>query len=81
MRSTHRRSRLVARAIVLAIVLLAGDAAAERVRTTDATKVFKRTGEQSAIVTRVKKGTTLQVIATQGRWLKVRVNGRTGWQG
>ena len=79
MRAFVPASRSVARAIALAVVLLAGDAAAEKVRTTAATKVFKRTGEQSAIVTRVKAGTTLQVIATQGRWLKVRVNGRTGW--
>ena len=63
----------------LAIVLAAGTAAAERVRTTGTTKVYKRTGEQSAVVTRVREGTTLDVIATSGRWLKVRANGRTGW--
>jgi hypothetical protein len=66
-------------AVALATVLAAGGAAAERVRTTGPTKVYKRTGEQSAVVTRVREGTTLQVIATSGRWLKVRVNGRTGW--
>src|SRR4051812_40385036 len=66
-------------AVVVLLMVLAGAAAAERVRTTGSTKVFKRTGEQSAVVTRVSKGTTLQVVATSGRWLKVRVNGRTGW--
>ena len=69
----------IAVAVVAALVLTAGDARAERVRTTESTKVYKRTGEQSDVVTRVAKGTTLQVVATQGRWLKVRVNGRTGW--
>lgn len=63
----------------VAILAVAGSAAAERVRTTGSTKVYKRTGEQSAVITRVREGTTLEVIATSGRWLKVRANGRTGW--
>ncbi len=65
--------------VLIALVLSAGTAAAERVRTTRSTKVFKRTGEQSEVVTKVAKGKTLNVVAKQGRWLKVRVNGRTGW--
>ena len=65
--------------VLIALVLSAGTAAAERVRTTKSTKVFKRTGEQSEVVTKVAKGKTLNVVAKQGRWLKVRVNGRTGW--
>ncbi len=63
----------------LLMVLVAPLASAERVKTTRATKVMKRPGEQSAVVTRVKSGRTLTVIAKQGRWMKVRVNGRTGW--
>ena len=63
----------------LLMVLVAPLASAERVKTTRTTKVMKRPGEQSAVVTRVKSGRTLTVIAKQGRWMKVRVNGRTGW--
>lgn len=65
--------------VLLALVLAAGTAAAERVRTTKSTKVYKRTGEQSEVLTKVGSGKTLDVVAKQGRWLKVRVNGRTGW--
>jgi SH3-like domain-containing protein len=61
------------------VALTAGTSWAERVRTTKSTKVYKRTGEQSGVVTKVAKGKTLDVISKQGRWLKVRVNGRTGW--
>jgi uncharacterized protein YgiM (DUF1202 family) len=63
----------------LLMVLGVSLASAERVRTTQTTKVMKRPGEKSAVVTRVQKGRTLTVIATEGRWFKVRVNGRTGW--
>lgn len=63
----------------LLMVLVVPLASAERVKTTRTTKVMKRPGEQSAVVTRVKSGRTLTVIAKQGRWMKVRVNGRTGW--
>jgi uncharacterized protein YgiM (DUF1202 family) len=63
----------------LLMVLVVPFAAADRVKTTQTTKVMKRPGEKSAVVTRVKAGRTLTVIATQGRWMKVRVNGRTGW--
>jgi uncharacterized protein YgiM (DUF1202 family) len=56
-----------------------GAAHAERVRTTGPTKVFKGTGERSGVITKIASGKTLSVLNTQGRWLKVRVNGRTGW--
>jgi uncharacterized protein YgiM (DUF1202 family) len=70
------------RRLVLAlagVAALAGGAAAERVQTTDTTKVYREIGEQSAVVTKVAEGTTLTVLKRDGRWLKVRVNGRTGW--
>src|SRR5688500_171701 len=63
----------------LLMVLGVPFASADRVKTTQTTKVMKRPGEKSAVVTRVKAGRTLTVIATEGRWMKVRVNGRTGW--
>jgi len=63
----------------LFMVLGISFASAERVRTTQTTKVMKRPGEKSAVVTRVQKGRTLTVIASEGRWFKVRINGRTGW--
>ncbi|MBL8625463.1 MAG: SH3 domain-containing protein [Myxococcales bacterium] len=62
-----------------ATLLVIGHADAERVRTTDTVKVYRDTGEQSGVITKVAEGTTLTVLKTDGRWLKVRVNGRTGW--
>src|SRR5687768_17431575 len=74
------RTNLLSMAIAgLLMVLVVPLASAERVKTTQSTKVMKRPGEDQAVVTRVKKGRTLTVIAKQGRWMKVRVNGRTGW--
>jgi uncharacterized protein YgiM (DUF1202 family) len=63
----------------LLMVLVLPSALAERVKTTQTTKVMKRPGEKSAVITRIEKGRTLTVIAKDGRWMKVRVNGRTGW--
>jgi len=77
--AARARWLLAACVVVVVGLVTAGTASAERVRTTRTTKVYKRTGEQSGVVTKVGKGKTLTVIATQGRWLKVRANGRTGW--
>ncbi len=52
---------------------------AESVRTTKKTRVMARPGERSRVVTRVHSGTTLAVLSREGRWIKVRANGRTGW--
>jgi len=52
---------------------------AESVRTTKKTRVLARPGEKSRVVTRVRSGTTLAVLSREGRWIKVRANGRTGW--
>jgi len=63
----------------LAVFVLGATAHAESVRTTHTTKIYKQPGEQERVVVRVSAGHTMTVIAHQGRWLKVRVNGRTGW--
>src|SRR5262245_35748825 len=64
---------------LLAVAALASAARAEEVRTTHTTKVLKRPGEQAPVVIRVSAGHEMTVLAEQGRWLKVRVEGRTGW--
>jgi len=55
------------------------DAHAEQVRATRDTRVMARPGERSRVVTRVDEGTTMTVLAQEGRWIKVRANGMTGW--
>ncbi len=52
---------------------------AEEVRASKSGSVRASPGEQASLVARVRSGTKMTVLAKSGRWLKVRVNGRTGW--
>ena len=83
MRKTNHILSIAFTALVLLIASVGvggpPSAEAETVRATRKVKVMKRPGEQSAVVTRVSDGDTLTVVARQGRWIKVRANGRTGW--
>ncbi|MDQ3297454.1 MAG: SH3 domain-containing protein, partial [Myxococcota bacterium] len=73
------------RVSVLILVLLfgvAGDPAishAEKVRTNQPTKLYARPGERAKVLLKVDEGKAMTVIAKEGRWLKVRVSGRTGF--
>ncbi len=61
--------------------LLGGSAAAdsEKVEARQAADVFATPGEQARVVTHVRAGKEMVVLQSKNRWLKVRVNGRTGW--
>lgn len=50
-----------------------------KVTTNASAKVVNRPGEQGKVVIKVKEGQTMTVVAREGRWLKVRVLGRTGF--
>ncbi len=65
--------------LVLALALTASVASAEKVKTNQKTRVFSRPGEQSKVITTVKSGQNMTLLAQDGRWLKVRVQGRTGY--
>jgi hypothetical protein len=52
---------------------------AEKVKTNQSTKLYTRAGEHSPVILKVKSGQTMTVLGKDGRWLKVRVSGRTGW--
>jgi uncharacterized protein YgiM (DUF1202 family) len=52
---------------------------AETVRTTKKTRVMARPGEKSRVIARIASGTNVKVLSRQGRWIKVRADGRTGW--
>lgn len=54
-------------------------AAADDVRAKKSASVMASPGEQARVVTRVRSGEKMSVLEKKGRWLKVRVNGRTGW--
>ena len=63
---------------VLSVGLL-GSAHAEKVRTNQTTKVYARAGEQADVLLKVDSGQNMTLIEKEGRWLKVRVKGRTGY--
>jgi uncharacterized protein YgiM (DUF1202 family) len=70
---------------VLLVVIMLGAVAwpsaghAEKVRTNQPTKMYSRAGEHAPVLLTIKAGQTMTVLAKDGRWLKVRVSGRTGW--
>ncbi|MEO8843105.1 MAG: SH3 domain-containing protein [Kofleriaceae bacterium] len=56
-----------------------GSAYAEKVKANQETRVLNHPGEQGKLVVKVKEGQSMTLLSTEGRWLKVRVQGRTGW--
>lgn len=54
-------------------------ASAETVEARRTASVYASPGEKSRVVTRVRPGMELKVLSRDGRFIKVRVNGRTGW--
>src|SRR3569833_3374238 len=70
------------RALGFALVLLwatTGSALAEKVKTNQETRVLKHPNEQGKLVIKVKVCQQMSLIVSEGRWLHVRVSGRTGW--
>jgi len=66
--------------ILLGIVLaIASPVHAEKVKTTQPTKLYSHPGEHGSVLLKVKSGQNMTVLAKEGRWLKVRVQGRTGY--
>jgi uncharacterized protein YgiM (DUF1202 family) len=52
---------------------------AEKVTTNQIAKLYSRAGEQSPVILKLKPGQIMTLLAKDGRWIKVRVSGRTGW--
>ncbi|HTM23154.1 MAG TPA: SH3 domain-containing protein [Kofleriaceae bacterium] len=52
---------------------------AETVKATRPIRVMERPGEKSRVVTRLDEGDTMTVLSRDGRWIKVRANGMSGW--
>jgi hypothetical protein len=66
--------------ILLGIALaIASPAHAEKVKTTQPTKVYSHPGEHGTVVLKVSSGQNMTVLSKEGRWLKVRVHGHTGY--
>src|SRR5262245_30171216 len=72
----------LAAVVILGIVLVGGrDARAneEKVKANQSAELYAEAGESSRILTTIKEGQAMKVIKREGRWLRVRVKGRTGW--
>jgi hypothetical protein len=54
-------------------------ASAEKVKTNQEAKLLNHPGEQGAVLLHLKEGQTMTLLSEEGRWLKVRVQGRTGF--
>src|SRR5213592_974396 len=65
--------------LILGLAAFPLSAQAEKVRANASAKVYNRAGEQGKVVVKVKEGQSMTVLAKEGRWLKVRVSGRTGY--
>ncbi len=70
--------RVLGIVFVLALATI-GLAHAEKVKTNQETRVLNHPGERGKLIVKVKEGQQMTLLATKGRWLKVRVHGRTGW--
>src|SRR5215470_20402673 len=74
------KARLVAiTVLVLGVLAWPSAARAEKVKTNQSAKLYTRAGEQSPVLLKLKSGQSMTVLAKDGRWIKVRVSGRTGW--
>lgn len=74
-----RASALILCVAIGMLLGTANRAAAEKVRTNQTTKLHAGPGEQKKVLLKVKSGQNMTLLAQEGRWLKVRVQGRTGW--
>ena len=79
MQTTRQGARIITVAVLCAGVGLSGDSIAETVQANSRAVVMDGPGEKKRVVVRVRPGKKLKVLAKRNRWLKVRVNGRTGW--
>jgi SH3-like domain-containing protein len=61
------------------VLAVAGVATAEKVTTNQRAELFARPGEASRVLMKLKEGQAMTFLEREGRWLKVRVKGRTGY--
>jgi uncharacterized protein YgiM (DUF1202 family) len=76
---TAMRAPPVFLVLLLAVVGAPSESRAEKVKTNQPTSLLSRPGERGKVLLTVQEGKGMTVLAKDGRWLKVRVSGRTGW--
>ena len=65
--------------LLFAAVGSPSESRAEKVKSNQVTNLLSRPGERGKVLGSVQEGKVMTVLAKDGRWLKVRVSGRTGW--
>jgi hypothetical protein len=65
--------------LLLVVAASPSESRAEKVKTNQSTGLLSRPGERGKVLLTVPEGKGMTVLAKDGRWLKVRVSGRTGW--
>lgn len=65
--------------VLVLMLAFIGIAAAEKVKTNQEAKLFSHPGEQGTVLLHLKEGQVMTLLGEEGRWLKVRVQGRTGF--
>lgn len=65
--------------VLLLAVCAAGTAHAEKIRINQSAKMYKRQGERSAVLVKLKAGDKVTKIGQDGRWIHIRTGGFTGW--
>lgn len=78
-RKTQLRLWIGGALVVASLLAWTSDGRAETIKAKNTTSVYTSQGEKSRVVTRVPGGKTMTVLRKEGRWIKVRVNGLTGW--
>jgi len=78
-RKTQLRLWIGGAVVVASLLAWTTDGRAETIKAKNTTSVYTSQGEKSRVVTRVPSGKTMTVLRKEGRWIKVRVNGLTGW--
>ncbi len=65
--------------LVVGSTFVGSPAHAEKVHTNASTKLYAKPGEKETVLFTVKSGQAMTILSKDGRWLKVRFSGRTGY--
>lgn len=73
------KMRLLGLCVLVVFAIGPSRAYAEKVKTNQPAKLLAHPGERSKVILKLKEGQSMTVLTKEGRWVKVRVLGRTGF--
>lgn len=71
--------KLLGLCVVFVVAIGGSPAHAEKVKANQPAKLLNHPGEHGKVLLKIKEGQSMTVLAKEGRWVKVRVLGRTGF--